>query len=1366
MIARIWFFIFTVFALVPGIVRGQCDPDGVWLERQAYTSSNSILIGQTGCVKGGVVISPLQVSNDTIRLVGGGTIGYVLTWNGTAWVAAATDRQTISAGDGSGSDKTIALSDGGGAVVLRPGSNVTLSRTADTITISATPGAGSTDLTYSGTSSPVTLNSSTGTDVSTTAGTGISLSATSTNLTITNTAPDQVVSITGAGINNVTGTYPNFTITGTEVDGSVSNELQTIANTSDATSHTATLSNSGGSVQIIEGTGIGLATGGTGLNGTVTVTNTAPDQTVSITGGGINAVTGSYPNFTVTGTEVDGSVTNEGSLSVGAGGANTSTIASNTSGSTPVTVSGSNTVLITESGSTITVQADTSLLATVNDLNNVQGRTDSTFAKTDGTYTNKRITSNVYRNGTTGFRTTDTIGILNILAQAHPKAGIYSRYTDATANGFLFFQLDPDGQTNNSSVGNFNFWGTNFDGVNSPYSSRANHVWRFGYNTSAGGARVVTTDADLHIAFESNFYNVYSTGRRKRAWEWHLQSQDTLGGVHRAISVGGSHDGKDGEIYMQANRFSIKPYSDASRNWLDFDYISRSGYIDSMSLYWTDPQIGLPFLSFRNAANSAYIRMFQADASNRLVVNPDGNDVYTYAPNLIFNTLGTITTNDANPVQIGNSTLKSFLSIYAPSTEVYRLRSTTGGTNLWSTYVNSDNIVYGLPGGGAYAQFYTNSAQIIGANSRIGIGVSPQQTLHVGGTFRVNTLTGTPTILPGLNASGDLGQITVGSGLSLSAGTLSVTSTGVTGSGTANQVTYWNGTSSIAGDAGWTFDATNNTQTIDNQVIANNQNANKAILGAPAALTNYPGLWLTNAAISASNAAVLGEISSNTTIINAPSTGKLSFRVNNSEIFRAKSPGISIATGADPVSQLDVEGGVVIGASYAGTNSPATNGALIQGSVSIGTTSNAGRVHVAGPGATSSTFSGVFQNSSAQNVLTIRDDRTVGINTSAQVRAFEVAGEVRITDLATDTPTRIVGADADGDLDDIALTDELAITSGALGTNFSTTITPAQITANQTTYNPTGAATAWIWRISADDALRIIRSITAPAFNKRITIHNVGSNTILFTHQDNLATAGNRFDFGRDYPLFPGRSMEIQYDVTTARWRLVSPGHFDNLEHVYFNERLNAPLSGISGDYSWWEISSTGTVGGVTPVPGRMAGISVNTGSSATGSGYVASKDVFFENSNSAGSANWAYFKAIIKTPASLSSSGEDYTLRVGFAAGTIGGGAVDGAFFDYNHNNVSANWGCNTTNAGNTQRNNSGITVATSTTYLLEIALRPDLTAEFYINGTRVATNDTFVPMGTSDDMLVTAEIEKSVGTGQRDLQVFTIQTSIAFVK
>jgi hypothetical protein len=97
------------------------------------------------------------------------------------------------------------------------------------------------------------------TSVAATAGTGISISGSpitsSGTLTITNTAPDQVVALTaGTGI-STSGTYPNFTIT-----------------------------------------------------------NSAPDQTVSLTAGSNITITGTYPNFTIAasgggGMAIGGSIT-------------------------------------------------------------------------------------------------------------------------------------------------------------------------------------------------------------------------------------------------------------------------------------------------------------------------------------------------------------------------------------------------------------------------------------------------------------------------------------------------------------------------------------------------------------------------------------------------------------------------------------------------------------------------------------------------------------------------------------------------------------------------------------------------------------------------------------------------------------------------------------------------------------------------------------------------------------------------------------------------------------------------------------------------------------------------------------------------
>jgi hypothetical protein len=139
-------------------------------------------------------------------------------------------------------------------------------------------GTGVTDLTFSGSSSPFTLNSSTGTDVTFASGTGISLGVSGSQLTITNSSPDQTVSLTGAGISSVTGTYPNFTITSTEVDGSTTNEIQN-------------LSLSGQSLGISSGTGVTLPvvgiTAGTGIStsstsGNFTITNTAPNVTTNL----------------------------------------------------------------------------------------------------------------------------------------------------------------------------------------------------------------------------------------------------------------------------------------------------------------------------------------------------------------------------------------------------------------------------------------------------------------------------------------------------------------------------------------------------------------------------------------------------------------------------------------------------------------------------------------------------------------------------------------------------------------------------------------------------------------------------------------------------------------------------------------------------------------------------------------------------------------------------------------------------------------------------------------------------------------------------------------------------------------------------
>lgn len=123
-------------------------------------------------------------------------------------------------------------------------------------------------------------------------------------ITLSNaSAPNNAFSITGSGI---TVTQPSGTgLVLTATDASTTNELQNLTFTGSASPFTLDISN-GTDVTFTSGSGI-------------TITRSTNDLSFAA---------------------VDASISNEGLLSVGAGGTNTSTIVSNTSGSNTITISG------------------------------------------------------------------------------------------------------------------------------------------------------------------------------------------------------------------------------------------------------------------------------------------------------------------------------------------------------------------------------------------------------------------------------------------------------------------------------------------------------------------------------------------------------------------------------------------------------------------------------------------------------------------------------------------------------------------------------------------------------------------------------------------------------------------------------------------------------------------------------------------------------------------------------------------------------------------------------------------------------------------------------------------------------------------
>ena len=194
--------------------------------------------------------------------------------------------------------------------------------------------------------------------VSLTGGTGISISGTYPSFTITNTAPDQVVSLTGAGTTVVTGTYPSFTITsndqyvgtvtsvsgtgsvnGITLTGTITSSGSltlggTLSNVSLATQVTGTLPVGNGGTGATTFTANGVLYGNTTSAVSVTAAGTTGQVFIGNTGAApswsalsSNAVTSI--SFGTTGltpsTATQGAVTVAGTLTVGNGGTGTST---------------------------------------------------------------------------------------------------------------------------------------------------------------------------------------------------------------------------------------------------------------------------------------------------------------------------------------------------------------------------------------------------------------------------------------------------------------------------------------------------------------------------------------------------------------------------------------------------------------------------------------------------------------------------------------------------------------------------------------------------------------------------------------------------------------------------------------------------------------------------------------------------------------------------------------------------------------------------------------------------------------------------------------------------------------------------------
>jgi hypothetical protein len=173
------------------------------------------------------------------------------------------------------------------------------------------------------------------------------------------------------------------------------------------------------SVNLTAGTGVSVSGGPVTSSGSITVTNTAPDQVVSLTGAGTTAVTGTYPNFTITSNDqYVGTVTSVG----GTGSVNGITLTGT------VTSSGSLTLGGALSGVSLTTQVSGILPIANGGTNATTAPNARTSLGAAASGANTDITSIALTTGTISTSPTSGTDIVNKL------------YADSIASGINFHQ--------------------------------------------------------------------------------------------------------------------------------------------------------------------------------------------------------------------------------------------------------------------------------------------------------------------------------------------------------------------------------------------------------------------------------------------------------------------------------------------------------------------------------------------------------------------------------------------------------------------------------------------------------------------------------------------------------------------------------------------------------------------------------------------------------------------------------------------------------------------------------------------------------------------------------------------------------------
>lgn len=325
------------------------------------------------------------------------------------------------------------------------------------------------------------------------------------------------------------------------------------------------------------------------------------------------------------------------------------------------------------------------------------------------------------------------------------------------------------------------------------------------------------------------------------------------------------------------------------------------------------------------------------------------------------NRLGVGTTLPQTALDVQGTVRSSGFILTTSPTNGYILTSDANGSGTWQAN-----------GGSSGSNYWNLSPGNVGINTANNVGISstnPSQKLDVNGTVRM-----TGFQLPTNPSSGY-----VLTSDSVGVGTWSPSSGSTSPGGSTNNIQY-NNSGSFGGASGFYSDGAGNvsigTNTLINIPLYLYVSGNSSILDiqsgntGAAAIIKFLG---ETGGTARSFIQYNNSLTTNTNLINlrdslvlesdSGAAGGISFVTNSSSPIRFGTGGTSIASNqrmiidasgnvginqGSPINKLDVGAGMVVGASYAGTNTAPSNGLIVQGNVGVGSTNPGTKLDVNG----------------------------------------------------------------------------------------------------------------------------------------------------------------------------------------------------------------------------------------------------------------------------------------------------------------------------------------------------------------------------------------------------------------------------------